>query len=104
VLDLALSRNASVASGTDETTSASLAGSLSSALYLVGNKCTYADLSFVTWAHIGEGLLKQLGEEEHARLDKYPHYRAWMARMEEREVVKSAMARIAKGRAAHSLP
>ncbi|KIX94986.1 uncharacterized protein Z520_09296 [Fonsecaea multimorphosa CBS 102226] len=31
--------------------------------YLVGDKCTYADLSFVTWAFLAMGLLRELGQE-----------------------------------------
>ena len=70
--------------------------------WLVGNKCTYADLSFITWANVGKGLLAQLGNVN--VLDNFPHYTRWMAAMEERDVVKKASEAIAKGRAAHGLP
>ena len=83
VLDLALSRNQE--SG-----------------YLVGDKCTYADLSFITWASVGRGLLVQLGEA--GRLDKYEHYQKWMERLEGRSVVKHMNEKIAEGRKTHNLP
>ena len=70
--------------------------------WLVGNKCTYADLSFITWANVGKGLLAQLGNVK--VLDNFPNYTRWMAAMEERDVVKKASEAIAKGRAAHGLP
>ncbi len=70
--------------------------------YLVGDRCTYADLSFVTWANVAKGLLVQLGEA--GRLDKFENYRAWMERMEQRSVVKSANGRIEQGRKAHNFP
>ena len=70
--------------------------------WLVGDKCTYADLSFVTWAKTGEGLLAQLGRS--GELEKFADYKAWMGRLEEREVVKEALARIAEVRKAHGLP
>ena len=85
VIDLALSRNKDGDSA-----------------YLVGDKCTYADLSFVTWANVGKGLLTQLAEQR--RLDKFENYRRWMDRLEKRSVVKSANERIEKKRREHNLP
>ncbi|OGE54561.1 hypothetical protein PENARI_c006G11891 [Penicillium arizonense] len=40
----------------------------------VGGKCTYADSSFVTWAVVGEGLLRELNRAE--KPAKYPRYTA----------------------------
>jgi glutathione S-transferase len=72
--------------------------------WLVGDKCTYADLSFVTWAGVGEGLLVELGRADKAKLESdYPLYSAWMGAMREREKVEECAARIAEGRAAHGL-
>lgn len=55
--------------------------------YLVGNKCTYADLSFVTWASMFPlffgGQLDIKGE--------FPHYNAWMERLMARPAVKKVM-------------
>ena len=71
--------------------------------WLVGDRCTYADLSFVTWSAVGEGLLKQLGKFDGFQ-EKYPKYVAWMERMGAREDVKKIHERMAKGRADHGLP
>ena len=70
--------------------------------WLVGEKCTYADLSFVTWAEVGKGLLAQLGKLE--ILNKYPNYQRWMAVMNEREVVKKVHERVVAGRKTAGLP
>ncbi|PIG89454.1 hypothetical protein AARAC_009887 [Aspergillus arachidicola] len=50
--------------------------------WLVGDKCTYADLSFIAWQRnaprlCGEGFY-----------DKFPHAYAWMKRMEARPTVQ----------------
>ena len=79
-----------------------LDNALQSTEYLVGDKCTYADLAFITWANVAKGLLVQLGQIE--RIEKYQNYKSWMARLESREVVKSVNERIAAGRSAHGLP
>ena len=71
--------------------------------WLVGDKLTYADLSFVTWAGTGDGILKELGKAE-GMDEKYPDYTRWMNAMRERPVAKRIQEEIAKGRAAHSLP
>jgi len=41
--------------------------------WLVGDKLTYADLSFITWSSVGEGLLKELGKLEGFE-EKFPKY------------------------------
>ncbi|KAL3451858.1 glutathione S-transferase [Aspergillus insuetus] len=72
--------------------------------WLVGDKCTYADLSFVTWAGVGEGLLVELGRADKAKLESdYPLYSAWMGAMRQREQVAECAVKIAEGRAAHGL-
>lgn len=71
--------------------------------WLVGDKCTYADLSFVTWAQIGEGVLKEVGKAK-GLTEKYPRYAAWIAKMVERPVVKKALEGIREARKAHGLP
>lgn len=68
----------------------SSSSSAGGAVYLVGDKCTYADLAFVTW-HI---LIPFLAGEDY-KIDiegKYPHYDAWMKRLLERPAVKKALA------------
>ncbi|KAJ5112866.1 glutathione S-transferase [Penicillium angulare] len=70
--------------------------------WLVGDKCTYADLSFVTWASIGEGLLHELNRADGLE-EKYPRYTAWLASLKKREKVAKCLDLIAEGRAAHGL-
>jgi glutathione S-transferase len=70
--------------------------------WLVGNKCTYADLSFVTWAIIGEGLLQELGRADELK-ETHPRYTTWLKSMKEREKVAKCLGLIAQGRAAHGL-
>lgn len=61
-----------------------LNNALSGREYLVGDKCTYADLSFIPWFQ----LLPQLFSEEKVDwAEKYPNYHAWMERMLERPAV-----------------
>lgn len=60
----------------------------------MGNKCTYADLAFVTW----HNLIPFLTNED-SKIDiegKYPQYDAWMKRLLERPAVKKMMADKAK--------
>jgi glutathione S-transferase len=70
--------------------------------WLVGGKCTFADLSFVTWNLVGEGLLAELGRSDGLK-EKYPQYAAWMKRLEERDDVRNIKQRMARGRAEHGL-
>lgn len=71
-------------------------------IWLVGDKCTYAELSFVTWASVGYGLLKELGKTESFEKD-YPRYNAWIAKMEEKDSVKKIRDLMQQGRIAHGL-
>lgn len=64
--------------------------------YLVGDKCTFADLSFVTWAVIAPGLTGGVDVTS-----KYKSYTAWLEKMTSRPAVKKALAdkaKISKGR------
>jgi len=70
--------------------------------WLVGDKCTYADLSFVTWALVGEGLLRELGKLE--QLDEFSQYHAWMKRLSEMPEVSKIREQMAQGRREHGLP
>lgn len=70
--------------------------------WLVGGKCTYADLAFVTWASLGYGLLKQLNRLE--EIAKYDKYAGWIEALERRETVKKVLDLVADGRAEHGLP
>ncbi|KAL5089491.1 hypothetical protein Trisim1_005187 [Trichoderma cf. simile WF8] len=56
--------------------------------YLVGEKATYADLSFITWALIGQNAVESAGVD----LDKEaPNYVAWMKRLLDRPAVQKAL-------------
>ena len=60
---------------------------LSDKQWLVGDKCSYADLAFVPWYWA----LVSLGDEFSAALDKdYPNWKAWNERLNARPVVKTA--------------
>ena len=69
--------------------------------WLVGDKCTFADLSFMTWAHVAKGMLQELGRED--TLECYPRYTAWFEAMESRQPVRDCLKEIAAGRSAHGL-
>ncbi|KIX05926.1 uncharacterized protein Z518_03900 [Rhinocladiella mackenziei CBS 650.93] len=70
--------------------------------WLVGDKCTCADLSFINWASAGKGLLVELGKAD--ILEKYPNYARWIAAMGKRDVVKSVLERVDAGWAANNHP
>jgi glutathione S-transferase len=70
--------------------------------WLVGDKCTYADLSFVTWSHVAKGMLQELGKE--LIMKRYPRYTAWLETMESRQPVRDCLTEIVTGRIAHGLP
>lgn len=76
--------------------------SLENRQWLVGDKCTYADLSFVTWAHVTKGLAVQVGKAD--LMKKYPRYASWLGAMESRQPVKECLDEITAARAAHGLP
>ena len=70
--------------------------------WLVGDKCTYADLSFVTWSHVMDGMLKQMDRK--SVLDQHPFYLEWLRKMGERPSVSKCIEAIRKGRLEHGLP
>jgi glutathione S-transferase len=70
--------------------------------WLVGSKCTVADLSFRTWAAVGEGLLREVGRFDGIE-QKYPLYTAWLKAMDQFEGVKKIQDKMAEGRKAHGL-
>lgn len=70
--------------------------------WLVGDRVTYADLSFVTWASIAEGLLKQLGRWEGFEA-RFATYAAWLAALRCMESVKKVEEGVARGRAENGL-
>jgi len=65
--------------------------------YLVGGKCTYADLVFLTWSGLVPWLLGESGAEEVK--NECPHYTAWIGRLMERPAVKKVFEDKAKATA-----
>jgi glutathione S-transferase len=56
--------------------------------WLVGNKCTFADLSFVTW---NDRMDMVLGVPDSQPLKDFPNVEAWHSRIIARESSKKAM-------------
>lgn len=56
--------------------------------YLVGNKCTHADLSFIPWALYVPLVFP---EEEKSIVEEYPNYHAWLERLLARPAVKKVL-------------
>jgi glutathione S-transferase len=69
--------------------------------WLVGGKCTYADLAFRAWADVGEGVLKE--QRRDGGLDDFPRYKEWVGKMDGLEGVKKIQERMREGRRAHRL-
>ncbi|KAE8381614.1 glutathione S-transferase Ure2-like protein [Aspergillus bertholletiae] len=57
---------------------------LASREWLVGEKMSYADLAFVPWQNAARNMLGEHGFSE----TEFPNVRAWLARMNDRVVVK----------------
>lgn len=57
--------------------------------YLVGNKCTYADLSFLMWALNASFAAGPEHEIDFAK--NYPNYQAWIARLSQRPAVTKVL-------------
>jgi len=55
--------------------------------YLVGDKCTYADLAFITWA----GVAAAVANPPIDISSEFPHYAAWMERLTSRPAVKKVL-------------
>ena len=49
--------------------------------WLVGGRCSYADISFLSW----QSSIAQVIKKEEYDVDNYPHVKSWLARMLERE-------------------
>lgn len=66
---------------------------LSKSQYLVGEKCTYADLSFVSWnKKINRILNRHLQEDLDVDLHAaYPHFKQWYEKLLERKSVSKAL-------------
>jgi glutathione S-transferase len=56
--------------------------------WLVGNKLSYADVSFFSWQTLGPMLMGDKFD-----VDEFPAVKAWMERMKARPAIAAAMAR-----------
>ncbi|KAL8665158.1 MAG: hypothetical protein Q9168_007761, partial [Polycauliona sp. 1 TL-2023] len=65
-----------------------LESSLDGKQWLVGDKCTYADLSFVTW---NDRMDMVLGIPDSNPLKEFPNVEGWHHRMSSRESFRKAM-------------
>lgn len=52
--------------------------------WLVGSKCSYADIAFISW----QMTIAKVTKKEEYDVDNYPHVKAWIGRMLEREGTK----------------
>ena len=57
--------------------------------WLVGDKCTYADLAFFMWNSQIPNLLKDA--KEPWDINKYPNFKRWMEAMQARDSVKHVL-------------
>ena len=57
--------------------------------WLVGDKCTYADLAFVMWNIQVPFVLKDA--KDPFNIDDFPHYKKWMEAMQARDSLKHVM-------------
>jgi glutathione S-transferase len=62
-----------------------LDGVLAGRNYLQGDKCTYADLSFITWQR---SILRII---EYDQAKDFPNLQAWIDRMSERPIIKAVL-------------
>jgi hypothetical protein len=69
--------------------------------WLVGDKCTFADLAFRTWAEVGEGVLREQGKIK--EIDAFGKYRAWIGGMDGMQEVRQVMEKMEEGRKIHGL-
>lgn len=58
--------------------------------WLVGDKCTYADLAFITWQEIAGTLTKENPGHFETERD-FPRVHAWYNRMVEKPLLKKLM-------------
>lgn len=60
--------------------------------WLVGQKCTYADLAFVMWNTNIDHVLKDRPEgAERWDIEKYPNFKKWQEKMLGRESLKKVL-------------
>ncbi|KAF2794190.1 glutathione S-transferase [Melanomma pulvis-pyrius CBS 109.77] len=62
--------------------------------WLVGDKCSYVDLAWVTW----QSLVSKMVAKEDFDPEAYPEVTAWLARLNAREAVKSVLSKAMKAK------
>ena len=62
-------------------------GSSGDGPWLVGNKLSYADISFIPW----QWLLPNILEKDEYDPDNFPHLKEWLGKMTSREVIKTVL-------------
>ena len=55
--------------------------------YLVGEKCTYADIAWISWQLIAANLVRDIYDPS----KEYPHLQAWLDRLTSRPAVKKIL-------------
>ena len=69
-----------------------LDGWLEGKTWLVGDKCTYADLAYVMWDMALPIMMQTDQYPERFTIDKYPNFKAWHERMMAMESIRKCMA------------
>ncbi|TVY31476.1 Glutathione S-transferase-like protein, partial [Lachnellula subtilissima] len=64
-----------------------LDGHLKDREYLVGDKCTYADLAFISW----QTGIKAVTAERYDEEKEFPHLSAWLKRITNREATSRVL-------------
>lgn len=77
-----------------------LDGAVRTTGFLIGNRATYADMAFVTWAGVAEGLFRELGRWEEIE-EQFERYNRWIETLREREAVRIILEKMKKGRVEH---
>ncbi|KAK7998060.1 hypothetical protein PG989_006100 [Apiospora arundinis] len=57
--------------------------------YLVGNKCTYADISFIAWELVAKAMMPEYGE----KTKQFTNYNAWLQRLLARPAIAKTLER-----------
>ena len=62
--------------------------------WLLGDKCTWADLAFVPWSLQIDFLMRGWEGEVKWDVEQFPAFKAWQARMLEKEGCKKAVSKM----------
>ena len=73
-----------------------LDGQLATKSWLVGDKCTYADLQFVMWNSQIAFIMSKSEKDQGWNEDEFPHFKKWQAAMIARESVSKVLSVLAE--------